>query len=35
MDYGNGLRETRSYNQRLQPVEFRTFNPGTGAARCG
>jgi RHS repeat-associated protein len=29
MTYGNGLVETSSYNNRLQPTQLRTYNPTT------
>ncbi len=31
MSYGNGLIETRAYNNRLQATEMRSYNPSTGA----
>ncbi len=31
LTYGNGLVETRSYNNRLQPAQMRTYNPSTGS----
>jgi RHS repeat-associated protein len=31
MTLGNGLAESRSYNNRMQPVEMRTYNPSTQA----
>lgn len=31
MIYGNGLADTRVYNKRLQPTQFRVYDPSTGA----
>jgi hypothetical protein len=31
MTYGNGLIETSAYNNRLQPVQLRTYNSTTSA----
>jgi len=30
MTYGNGVEETRSYNNRLQPTQTYEYNPSTG-----
>jgi len=30
MTYGNGIEETRSYNNRLQPTQTYEYNPSTG-----
>ena len=30
LTFGNGLVEARSYNNRLQPTQLRTYNPNTG-----
>jgi hypothetical protein len=31
MTYGNGLIETVTYNNRLQPTQLRNYNPTTNA----
>jgi RHS repeat-associated protein len=30
LTYGNGLADSRAYNDRFQPTQLRTYNPSTG-----